>query len=207
MLSEIYKLFIYLINEGNSSTEGLSLFGSVMHYNGTRSSTISYDSSEQAYKVISGSGGYSQSMFPIIPLTGYKNIHIELEIKGGSYSYPAIGIVYWGENSTDSAATGKSWHWRGIVPNTGWTEGFGDSITGYKTTTPSTSNNTWYKISIDLIDDECTFKLYDMSGALLRTDIKTLPHLDNNYTMYYGVSCGYDSSRTKWYRKIKAIKL
>ena len=147
-------------------------------------------------KIIIKFGFKSQTFF----LTAYYLDIIFIKKKKINFNYYKIGLAC-------LCLSSKFCENDPIVPHLQYFVRLYNSITGYKTTTPSTSNNTWYKISIDLIDDECTFKLYDMSGALLRTDIKTLPHLDNNYTMYYGVSCGYDSGKTKWYRKIKAIKL
>lgn len=202
LLTETLQIEDCLINNVASSTD-LSLFGSVMHWNGTRISSLSYDSSKEAYKLITGSGT-NHSFIPINALTGSGDVKMEMDImSGGSYSYPGFAIVYWSSTSTDSVNTGKSFHYRGITGYNGWLEGMGDGYNSYKSTPASVSANTWYHLVVELEGDECRYKLYNSTQtSLLASDTRNLFHSDD-YTRYIGLICGWDGETTKWYKNIK----
>ena len=195
----------FCILDDIASQSGLSIFGTVKHFSGTRSSSLSYDSNQQAYKLVTGSGN-NHSFFPINALTGIKNIHFEMDIKsGGSYSYPGFVVYYWGSDAIDSESTYKQVHYRGITGYNGWIEGFGTGMSTYKTTQSSVSSNTWYHIIVDIDNYECSYKLYNANQTvLLYSDTRILYH-GEDYTPYYGIICGYDGGTTKYYKNIKAI--
>lgn len=206
LISENCIIQDWEIYETSSSSNGLSLFGPVKHYTGSRNSTLSWDNSQSAYKVVTGSGT-NHSFFPITSLTDIENLYIEFEIKGNSnYCYPGLCIQYWQDTTIDSSNTGKQCHYRGITGYNTWIEGMGDGMTTYKVTSNSASNGTWYKVIVSIIDYECTFQLYTLNGTKIYENTRTLEHMDNN-TKHYGVICGWDGNTTKWYRNIKAKRI
>ena len=84
----------------SSSDSGVSHFGSVYAVEGKTSATISYDSTETAYKLISTGDGLKP--FPITCLTGLDSFKLSFDLKPVSNRYYGSGIICLGTNHSGS---------------------------------------------------------------------------------------------------------
>ena len=201
LLSEICSLFIYLINDDSSSSEGLSNFGNPYRFRGsTGSTTLTFNDSN--YKgIISGTSAVT-FLYPLLPLQGVTDFKLEMELYNGcgTNSGLGFGIV----NDSSNYFSIYSTYLRTIMETSVKS---GESMID---TNRASINccNVWMKfeITVESINNAVTLKIYDMSNNLKGTIVRPY-RINIAENTLIGISQGWQTGNTGFIRNIKVIKL
>ena len=193
-----------LFEDTCSSASGLSNYGSSQLVRGsTATITMTYDSTENAYK-LSGSGNY-HAMIPIPTLDDVDEYTITAEFKGQNIQYNCIGFFL--DNRSDTTSYGldyglQVWHKRFHSGLYSVSSDGGESNVSVSTL----SADAWYKIKFEVDGDSLTGTLYDSSNNQLAT--KTRTQTINNKRMGLFLFCETGTTNSACYVKnIKAESL
>lgn len=200
-----------LFEDACNSASGLSNYGSSVLVRGsTATITMTYDSTENAYK-LSGSGNY-HAMIPIPTLDDEEGYIISMDCKGQAIRYNMVGFFL--DNSADTTSYGlafgldigkadnnsnQSLYSRLYRPNS--------DGTGYITFLDSNvlTADTWYKLTFTVDGDTLTGALYDGTTKLAE---KTVTYTINNKQMGILLFCEKGTTQSACYVKnIKATTL
>lgn len=190
----------YLFYDTCSSATGLSNYGSSVAVRGSGSSmTMSYDSTENAYKC-SGSGNW-YSIIPISVLNDEDEYVIEADFKIQNISENGIGLCI--DNRNDSTSNSYAC----------WIEGGSGKYIGkqFNLNTDGTvnqhyglnlSSSKWYRIEMIINGTSLTGNLYD-GDTLISTDSTTLTVNNSQMGIFLMTQNGTTNSAC-WVKNIKA---
>lgn len=190
----------YLFYDACDSSSGLSQYGASECVRGSNASiTMSYDSTENAYKV-QGSGNY-HAFIPIPALDDEDEYTIEAEFKGQNTRFNVVGFFLDNRNDTTSYGLDyaldvydKYFHSRLYRLSSDGRE--------ESTTVSSLTGGTWYKIKYEVNGSTLTGTLYDSSNNQLAT--KTRTQDISNKRMGLFLFCEGGTTTSKGY--VKEIK-
>jgi hypothetical protein len=194
----------YLFYDKCNSSSGLSEYGSSVLVRGSNATiTMTYDSTENAYK-LSGMGNY-HAMIPIPALNDKDEYKITAEFKGQNQKFNVIGFFL--DNRSDTTSYGldyaldvydKYLHSRLYRVSSDGSE--------ESTTISSLSGNTWYKLEYIVDGSTLTGTMYNMSNNQLAT--KTRTRSISNKQMGLFLFCeGGATNSIGYVRNIKAESL
>ena len=159
-----------LFGDACDSARGLINYGSSVAVRGSGASmTMTYDSTENAYKV-SGDGNY-YSMIPISDLNDVDNYKISADFKGLSKSINGVGFCL--DNRNDSTSYSYAIWEESVTKFVGKQFNLNSDGTVNQHTGLSMDANTWYHMELIVDGDELTGNLYN-GDTLLATDTTTL---------------------------------
>ena len=194
----------YLFYDECTSATGLSNYGSSVLIRGTNAAiTLTYDSTENAYKLV-GTGNYF-AMIPIPTLNDEDEYTITANIKGQNKSFNGIGFCL--DNRSDTTSYSQA----------AWMEVYGKKLSykqfkvssdgTYKSgSVSSLAGDTWYKIEMTVNGSSLSGKLYDSGGTELTSLSSTLSV--SNKQMGIFLQCESGSTNSVCYvKEIKAESL
>ena len=194
----------YLFYDACDSSAGLSNYGSSVLVRGSNATiTMTYDSTENAYK-LSGSGNY-HAMIPIPILNDEDEYKITAEFKGQNQRFNVIGFFL--DNRSDTTSYGldyaldvydKYLHSRLYRVSSDSSE--------QSTTISSLSGNTWYKLEYIVDGSTLTGTMYDMSNNQLATKTRTMSISNKQMGLFLFCEGGATNS-IGYVRNIKAESL
>ena len=194
----------YLFYDACDSSAGLSNYGSSVLVRGSNATiTMTYDSTENAYK-LSGSGNY-HAMIPIPILNDEDEYKITAEFKGQNQRFNVIGFFL--DNRSDTTSYGldyaldvydKYLHSRLYRVSSDGSE--------ESTTISSLSGNTWYKLEYIVDGSTLTGTMYDMSNNQLATKTRTMSISNKQMGLFLFCEGGATNS-IGYVRNIKAESL
>ena len=194
----------YLFYDACDSSAGLTNYGSSVLVRGSNASiTMTYDSTENAYKM-SGSGNY-HAMIPIPSLNDEDGYTIKAEFKGPKTNLNAQGFFLDNRNDTTSYGEACFTHRYNnefaLRPYKVSQDGNVTNQTGL-----SLTGNVWYRIEMTVNGSSITGKLYDQNDTLKST--LTATQSVNNKQMGLFLFCEKGSTNSTCYvRNIKAEAL
>lgn len=191
----------YLFYDECNSSAGLSNYGSSECVRGSNASiTMTYDSTENAYKV-SGSGNY-HAFVPIPALDDEDEYTIEAEVKGQSIHYNMIGLFLDNRNNTTSYGLDYALN---VYDKRLQSRQYKLSADGSEENVNigSISANTWYKLAYTVNGSSLTGTLYDINGNQLGTKTRTLSVSNKRMGIFLFCENGSTNS-TCYIRNIKA---
>jgi len=194
----------YLFYDACSSATGLSNYGSSVLIRGTNAAiTMTYDSTENAYKLV-GTGKYF-AMIPIPTLNDEDEYTITANIKGQNKSLNGIGFCL--DNRSDTTSYSQA-VWMEVYGKKLSYKQFKVSSDGtYKSgSVSSLAGDTWYKIEMTVNGSSLSGKLYDSGGTELTSLSSTLSV--SNKQMGIFLQCESGSTNSVCYvKEIKAEAL
>lgn len=188
-----------------SSQSGLSHFGNVYEINGSgkNQASITYDSTEQAYKIISTGDGLKT--IPITSATGKDQLKITLDMKPTSTDLQyQTGIMCIGTNHSASGVVfgNYSGFYNPTFLNNDWNNN--ENLTG------SWSSGTWYNVEMTVNGTSVSIVVKNGSTTVAST---TFDLTDKSSTLFntltdrqYGFAIGWKANSTL-YSYAKNIKI
>ena len=185
----------HLFYDACDSSSGLSQYGTSECVRGTNATiTMTYDSTENAYKV-QGSGNY-HAFVPIPVLDDEDGYTISMELKGQNIQFNIVGLFLDNRNDTTSYGLDyalncydKQLHSRLYRLSSDSTES--------DVSINSISAGTWYKLSYTVNGSSLTGTLYDLQGNQLGT--KTRTQSINNKRMGIFLFCEAGTTKSTTY--------
>ena len=162
-----------LFEDACSSASGLSDYGSSQLVRGTNATiTMSYDSTENAYK-LSGSGNY-HAMIPIPTLNDTDNYKISADFKAQNIQYNSVGFFL--DNRNDTTSYGQAFFLNIYSKRLdGYTYKVSqDGESSHSPTVSSLSANNYYRIEMIVLGSVFVAKLYDSNLNELTSTTHTL---------------------------------
>ena len=164
---------IVLFEDACSSASGLFNYGSSQLVRGTNATmTMSYDSTENAYK-LSGSGNY-HAMMPIPTLDDQDNYKISADFKAQNIQYNSCGFFL--DNRNDTTSYGQAFYLNIYSKRLdGYTYKVSqDGTSSNSPTVSSLSANNYYRIEMIVSGSVLSAKLYDSNLNELTSTTHTL---------------------------------
>lgn len=191
-----------LFEDDCSSSSGLSNYGSSVAVRGSSSTmTMTYDSTENAYKC-QGSNNY-YAMIPIPILNDEDEYVISADFKGQSINANAIGFCLDNRNDTTSYSYAVWLEAMNKVVGKQFSLNVDGTVNQHTGLSLSTSN--WYRMELTVNGDSLTGKLYD-GDTVLATDTTTLT-VDNRQVGIFLLTQNGTTNSTCYVKNIKATTL
>ena len=191
-----------LFEDACSSASGLSNYGSSVAVRGSSSTmTMTYDSTENAYKC-QGSNNY-YAMIPIPVLNDEDGYVLSADVKGQSISANAIGLCLDNRNDTTSYSYAVWLESLNKVVGKQFSLNSDGAVNQHTGLSLSASN--WYRMELTVDGTSLTGKLYD-GDTVLVTDSTTLT-VENRQVGIFLITQNGTTNSTCYVKNIKAESL
>ena len=191
-----------LFEDACSSSSGLSDYGSSVAVRGSNATmSMTYDSTENAYKC-QGSNNY-YAMIPIPILNDEDKFKIEADFKGQSVSANAIGFCL--DNRNDTTSTSYAIWIESLNKVVGKQFTLNTDGTVNQHTGLSLSASNWYHMELVIDEGVLTGKLYD-GDTVLVTDTASLV-VNNSQVGIFLLTQNGTTNSTAYVKNIKATTL